>query len=60
MIPAQIRQAITERAFALAAAAQTGNPHVVNAMTVDFELLLNRLIPDKPTLESVLSQQSHL
>jgi len=58
MNPAQQRQTVMEYCVALAAAAQTGNQFVVNATQTAIEVGLLRLIPDKPTLESVLSQQS--
>lgn len=58
MNPAQKRQAVMEYCVALAAAAQTGNAFVFNATQTAIEVQLNRLIPDKPTLESLLSQQS--
>ena len=58
MIPAQQRQTVMEYCVALAAAAQTGNAFVFNATQTAIEVGLLRLIPDKPTLESVLSQQS--
>ena len=47
-----------EYCVALAAAAQTGNQFVVTATQTAIEVQLNRLIPDKPTLASVLSQQT--
>lgn len=57
MNPAQQRQTVMEYCVALAAAAQTGNAFVVNATQTAIEVQLNRLIPDKPTLESVMAQQ---
>ena len=47
-----------EYCMALAAAAQTGNQFVFAATQTAIEVQLSRLIPDKPTLESLLSQQS--
>lgn len=58
MIPAQQRQTVIEYCVAMAAAAQTGNAFVMNATLTAIEAETLRLIPDKPTLESVLSQQS--
>lgn len=58
MSPAQQRQTVMEYCVALAAAAQTGNQFVFTATQTAIEVGLLRLIPDKPTLESVLSQQS--
>ena len=57
MNPAQQRQTVMEYCVALAAAAQTGSQFVVTATQTAIELQLTRLIPDKPTLESVLAQQ---
>jgi len=57
MNPAQKRQAAMELCIAMAAAAQTGNQFVVTATQTAIELQLTRLIPDKPTLESVLAPQ---
>lgn len=58
MNPAQKRQAAMELCIAMAAAAQTGNQFVITATQTAIEVQLNRLIPDKPTLASVLSQQT--
>lgn len=58
MSPAHQRQTVMEYCIALAAAAQTGNQFVVTATQTAIEVQLNRLIPDKPTLASVLSKQS--
>lgn len=58
MNPAQQRQTVIEYCVAMAAAAQTGNAFVMNATLTAIEAETLRLIPDKPTLESVLSQQS--
>ena len=58
MNPAQQRQTVMEYCMALAAAAQTGNQFVFAATQTAIEVQLSRLIPDKPTLASVLSQQA--
>ena len=58
MSPSQQRQTVMEYCVALAAAAQTGNQVVVTATQTAIELQLTRLIPDKPTLESVLAQKT--
>lgn len=58
MIPAQQRQTVMEFCVALAAAAQSGNQFVVTATQTAIDVQLHRLIPDKPTLESVLAQQT--
>lgn len=58
MNPAQKRQAVMEYCVALAAAAQTGNQLVVSATQTAIEVQLHRLIPDKPTLESVIAAQN--
>lgn len=58
MSPSQQRQTVMEYCVALAAAAQTGNAFVVNATQTAIEVGLLRLIPDKPTLESVMAQQA--
>lgn len=54
MTPAQQRQTVMEYCVAFAAAAQTGNAFVITATQTAIEVQLNRLIPDKPTMESVL------
>ena len=57
--PEQLRQAILQMCVDYAAAVSTGRSAVINAVQVDIEhVQLPRLIPDKPTLESVLAQQS--
>lgn len=57
--PAQIRQAVLEMCVDYTAAVSTGRAAVINAVQVDIEhVRLPKLIPDKPTLESVLSQQA--
>lgn len=57
--PAQSRQAVLDMCMDFAAAVSTGRPGVVNAVQVDIEhVRLPKLIPDKPTLESVLAQQA--
>ena len=53
MTPAEIRQALKAHAVALAKAAQTGDAIVLNATETAFDLVLGRLIPDKPTLAEV-------
>ena len=58
MSPSQQRQTVMEYCVALAAAAQTGNAFVVNATQTAIEVGLLRLIPDKPTLDSVLAQKT--
>ena len=58
MSPSQQRQTVMEYCVALAAAAQTGNQFVVTATQTAIELQLTRLIPDKPTLDSVLAQKT--
>lgn len=58
MNPAQKRQTVMEFCVALAAAAQTGNAFVFNATQAAIDVQLTRLIPDKPTLESVLAQKT--
>ena len=58
MNPAQKRQTVMEYCVALAAAAQSGNAFVVNATQTAIEVGLLRLIPDKPTLDSVLAQKT--
>lgn len=58
MNPAQQRQTVMEYCLAAAAAAQTGNAFVMNATQTAIEVQLHRLIPDKPTLESVLAQKT--
>ena len=58
MSPAQQRQTIMEYCVALAAAAQTGNAFVFNATQTAIEVQLTRLIPDKPTMESVLNSKA--
>ena len=58
MNPAQQRQTVMEYCVALAAAAQSGNAFVVNATQTAIEVGLLRLIPDKPTLDSVLAQKT--
>ncbi|MBK8093063.1 MAG: hypothetical protein IPK32_14010 [Verrucomicrobiaceae bacterium] len=50
MTPAEIRQQIKTHAVSLAKAAQTGDAIVLNATETAFDLVLARLIPDKPTL----------
>lgn len=54
MNPTQQRQTVMEYCVAFAAAAQTGNAFVITATQTAIEVQLNRLIPDKPTMESVL------
>lgn len=57
--PAQARQAVLDMCMDFAAAVSTGCPGVINAVQVDIEhVRLPKLIPDKPTLESVLAQKS--
>lgn len=46
-----------EYCAAAAAAAQTGNAFVMNATLTAIEVQTLRLIPDKPTLDSVLAHQ---
>jgi hypothetical protein len=58
MNPAEQRQTIASHAIALAKAAQTGNAIVLNATEVAFDLMLSRIIPDKPTLAQVLHEQT--
>ena len=58
MNPAQQRQTVMEYCVALAAAAQTGNAFVFTATRTAIEVQLHRLIPDKPTLESVMATES--
>lgn len=58
MNPAQQRQTVMEYCVALAAAAQTGNAFVFTATRTAIEVQLNRLIPDKPTMESVLNSKA--
>lgn len=56
--PAQARQAVLDMCMDFAAAVSTGRPGVINAVQVDIEhVRLSRLIPDKPTLSDLLSQQ---
>lgn len=55
--PAEIRQHVKAHAIALAKAAQTGDAIVLNATETAFDLVLGRLIPDKPTLASVEAAQ---
>lgn len=56
--PAQIRQAVLEMCQDYADARMTGNPRVINAVTVDIQdVRLPKIIPDKPTLADVLAQQ---
>lgn len=58
MKPAEQRQAILEMCQDFADARLTNNPRVINAVAVDIEhVRLPRMIPDKPTLESVMAQQ---
>ncbi len=57
--PAQDRQAVLDMCMDFAAAVSTGRSAVINAVQVDIEMVrLPKLIPDKPTLESVLAQQA--
>lgn len=58
MTPSQQRQTVMEYCVALAAAAQTGNAFVFNATQTAIDVQLNRLIPDKPTMESVLNSKA--
>ena len=58
MNPAQKRQTVMEFCVALAAAAQTGNAFVFNATQTAIDVQLTRLIPDKPTMESVLNSKA--
>jgi hypothetical protein len=55
--PAEIRQALKAHAVALAKAAQTGDAIVLNATETAFDLVLGRLIPDKPTLAEVIASK---
>jgi hypothetical protein len=57
--PAELRQTLKAHAVALAKAAQTGDAIVLNATETAFDLVLGRLIPDKPTLASVEASQKH-
>lgn len=57
MNPAQQRQTVMEYCVAFAAAAQTGNQFVVTATQTAIEVQLQRLIPDKPTLASVILER---
>lgn len=50
MTPAEIRQQIKVAAVALAKVAQTGNDFGLNATETAFDLVLERLIPDKLAL----------
>lgn len=59
MKPAQQRQTVMEYCVALAAAAQTGNQFVVTATQTAIEVQLQRLIPDKPTLASVILERQN-
>lgn len=58
MIPAEQRKTIEAYAVALAKAAQTGDAIALNATKVAFDLMLSRIIPDKPTLAQVLHEQT--
>lgn len=59
MNPAELRQAVLEMCQDFAAACLTNNPRVINAVVVDIEhVRLPRLLPDKPTLAQVLSEQA--
>ena len=55
MKPAEQRQTIEAHAVALAKAAQSGDAIVLNATKVAFDLVLSRIIPDKPTMADVLA-----
>lgn len=54
MTPPEIRQAIKAHAIALAKAAQTGDAIVLNATETAFNLVLAKLIPDRPTMADAL------
>jgi hypothetical protein len=56
----EIRQCIKAHAVSLAKAAQTGDAIVLNATETAFDLVLGRLIPDKPTLASVEAAQKQV
>ena len=58
MNTAEQRQTIKSHAVALAKAAQTGDAIVLNATEVAFDLMLDRMIPDKPTLAQVLHEKT--
>lgn len=55
MNPAEQRQTLKAHAVALAKAAQSGDAIVMNATEVAFDLMLSRVIPDKPTLADVMA-----
>lgn len=58
MKPAEQRQHIKAHAVALAKAAQTGDAIALNATEVALDLMLSRIIPDKPTLAQFLQEQA--
>jgi hypothetical protein len=56
--PKEQRARVLEFCRAYAAATATGNPYVINAVAVAIEQVdLPQLLPDKPTLASVLASQ---
>lgn len=57
--PAQIRQTIKQSCLSAAAAAQTGDAFVIQSTLNAIDSQLLALIPDKPTLESVLAEQAN-